>query len=485
MIDNTGGKDKPKKDGTYSFIDNAYTAKDKGDVDKLAALVTEFEDLRSPEYIQDIYAVFKYGGRAVKSDNRVAREARAIYKKKGGRYFWEVRREMLQKKLFLENFAQHPIFQAFKMLPPIEATEKLLHLLRATAQKYGQMTQASQGIPTRGGMKGLGSAPSGGSGGGTPGTGHDFSDIMTWGFFLFDYNGTAFNGGGSGCGAGGIPYFDTREQASQFIQELIDMAGRLMTKDLLVFRLAQVLELGIASSKDMKKVKADDPNDHMTTGTMDEVKDVVHASPVDLVQDEDLLNKKIACKELQVKKYEASKAKKQLLHVMLDVSGSMSAEMWAPMTRADVARSVVMAMLSRVVNKGDRLFLRPYTGAPGPLHRAFNVDEVRALGQKLRDWRFDGGGTRTHDAIMQAIHDIQNAADPMIDRAEILVITDGTDTLHVDEINKAKGKIKIHFLLITEETIHQSLKDNFGKVSDQFLHITQKNGAEEIVAVVK
>jgi uncharacterized protein with von Willebrand factor type A (vWA) domain len=227
------------------------------------------------------------------------------------------------------------------------------------------------------------------------------------------------------------------------------------------------------------------PDDEFDHDKMESLTEVQDALGPQLAQDE-LLEKKIAGHDLDVVRYSEEEEKKQLLHDLVDVSGSMTAGFFTTrtghtLTNADMARVITLSVLIHCAKDQQLFFMRPFEGAPGPLLKATTPDELKNAIDKINHQWFDGGSTNIQAAIMQAMEDIEQTDD--LKKAEILVISDAQDSVDVAEIKKLKQEknIKINFLLVG----HSGQTKQFQDISDRFLKCDfGKNGVFEVVDIL-
>ena len=101
-----------------------------------------------------------------------------------------------------------------------------------------------------------------------------------------------------------------------------------------------------------------------------------------------------------------------LLYILLDVSGSMYADLGHGVQRSAWARGIALRLLFQVIEADARYFMRGFAHEPGPLFRATNEDEAAALIERLLDddlgidaeirRRVEGAGGQYDDVDLRA-----------------------------------------------------------------------------------
>jgi len=134
---------------------------------------------------------------------------------------------------------------------------------------------------------------------------------------------------------------------------------------------------------------------------------------------------------------------KQLLYMLIDVSGSMESGQRIP-----IAGGVVMNRLRAVCQNEAEIFMRTFDTGVYPEHSARNPEEAYALMEKFKKTNFSGGGTNITGAVEKALSSIEKKMhnDPTLVRPEIVVVSDGGSSIG---INKARmGETRIHAIII-------------------------------------
>ena len=141
----------------------------------------------------------------------------------------------------------------------------------------------------------------------------------------------------------------------------------------------------------------------------------------------------------------------QLLEIVVDVSGSMLG------VRINMAIAMALAVIGAHMDDGSRYIYRPFASFVGNPTRANSNREKRKLAKKLMN--IDealGGGTMIISAVQTAAGDVRAIAGSG-DRPEILLITDGSDSITSAELYAALGNDVILHTVVVDSS-NQSLK---------------------------
>jgi len=459
-----------------------------GDVEEqeaaqLVALVKRY-NITAPEFVVDLYSIFKYGGKNVLSESTVVRKAQELFAQGGKKgSFWAIKSQLMSKKLFLEDFTQCEWFSLLCRLPPVEAVGMMLEIMHQSAQMYKQAV-AQMGVNPQQAMN---AGDDGGSGGYQPPMDPDvggFSDILEWGMMLFDlFSNPALMGGKVGLSNWKSVYHDAHYSPQALLKRVLDEAKRLSQSNLVIFELARNLEKKIdAVGRTERKVDASVPQ--LREVGQGGVESIFQALPSQKL-DDDLLDRKAVARELLVSKNQEVEEKKSLLHVLLDVSGSMGEMAFAQVKKSEAVSALVLALADKVEKRGDIFYLRFFAGGCSPLWKCETPQEVSDISDKVRFCHFDGGSTDIAGALRQAIADIQQAQGDTerLQKAEILLLTDGDDQIDAAALNQERGSIKIHTVIIgdSQGTHH----DAFKRLSETYCNTTMQKGMLELVKLGK
>jgi len=190
------------------------------------------------------------------------------------------------------------------------------------------------------------------------------------------------------------------------------------------------------------------------------VNDLPKILPYQFGYPDELFDKMLFDKDLKMKQYESRRKKKQVIYLLIDCSGSMDGR------NQTVACGIALAYVKKALTESSIYFYRFFDDHPHELKKVTNEQEAQKEVKYLMDYHYSGGGTSIDTAIHQAIDDINNPklfkqeADDksdLYDRADILVITDGGDTVSLTKEFLEEKKIILHSFVIGME--HEQLKN--------------------------
>ena len=193
---------------------------------------------------------------------------------------------------------------------------------------------------------------------------------------------------------------------------------------------------GVAGFEKDDKCVTNSVTDDRVDEQMETLDQALLASPGDLVRPD--VDKKLAQKELVVSRNVTSDKDKAHSIVLLDVSGSMQAADCAGgrMDRVYYATIITLAILDRVVKRGDTAHIILFEAFPLPPRSAESVEEGVAVAKWLISRNNCGGGTNTERAIKKAFDLINQAG--KYRKCDIVLITDGE--CDVNETNIKNNK---------------------------------------------
>lgn len=195
------------------------------------------------------------------------------------------------------------------------------------------------------------------------------------------------------------------------------------------------------------------------TATMDyvQVTDVSQLpliSPDQAILDDDVFYQKFVTQELMRPEYSDPVDKFKRLYILLDASGSMSAERYKMQDgrlRETWARGVVASLLMDAIEGRAEYLLRLFAGDVYDLHSAATPEEAEKLLSWMIEQSFSGSHTNIGNAVRTAAQDIRElqAKDRRI--VHILLITDGEDTVGLTRehlVEALAADVKLHVVLI-------------------------------------
>ncbi len=204
--------------------------------------------------------------------------------------------------------------------------------------------------------------------------------------------------------------------------------------------------------------------DKMEIESYKNIIDLKRALPRELAQDDDIFSAKLFTRTLMVQKFYESDADHfkpvstlknetgreanrfdQLFYILLDTSRSMEMHM-----RAFYSKCIVAEFLRRKLNSNARLFFRTFDTKTGPLYRIEKKEDYPYLIEKVLFSTTGGVSTNLQKAVYQAISDINYNKE--MNKAEILVVTDGVSRIDPYEMIEKLAGTKLHILKIGDET---------------------------------
>lgn len=183
--------------------------------------------------------------------------------------------------------------------------------------------------------------------------------------------------------------------------------------------------------------------------------DIPKILPYQFLYPNDIFDKMLIDKDLNIKQYQSRRKKKQILYILIDGSGSMNTQ------RQITACGIAIAYVRKAIEEGSYYFFRFFDTSVFELHKVTNEEEaVNAISFLMNNPR-SGGGTSTSHAIREAIKDINNPklfkqdtkdkSEDLYDRADILVITDGEDSISITKKELEEQRIKVHSFLLDQD----------------------------------
>lgn len=153
-----------------------------------------------------------------------------------------------------------------------------------------------------------------------------------------------------------------------------------------------------------------------------------------------------------LKHHETELKRSQKVYLLFDNSTSMNGEKFKKLF---VAKAIAIEYLRRVSREHPQIYFRSFHSDVGNLVKAATEETIYKLINHIAHLQTGGGRiTNIGDAIVQAIEDI--TADPELEQAEIMVLTDGFGPIPKD-LNEQLGSIKLHIVLIPDLDIEKIL----------------------------
>jgi uncharacterized protein with von Willebrand factor type A (vWA) domain len=224
------------------------------------------------------------------------------------------------------------------------------------------------------------------------------------------------------------------------VMEIIDKISRnVRERDMDILYVARMKEVTERYRRDEVISSVPYPDDEMTIKNIEDSNELLRVLPTEFIHDDDVFMQKFVKKELQIKDYQARRLKRQVLYLLIDVSGSMRG------SRNVYASGVALAFVRQAVTEGSTYFLRFFDHGIKQLNTVTNEKEAEKMMDTLIRQPYSGGGTSISNALRTAVKDI--TSDPEgFEKAEIMLITDGEDS--VDLSKKDLKKIRLHSTVI-------------------------------------
>jgi len=250
----------------------------------------------------------------------------------------------------------------------------------------------------------------------------------------------------------------------QNIVELVDkMARYLGSRNLEIFYVARKKEITDIYRVEQIITSVPYPDNEMDIKTIDNPMEILKTIPTQYAYDDDIFMNKLIKKELLIRDYQSRNLKKQVLYLLIDVSGSMTG------SKNIYASGVGLAFVRQAVEEGATYFLRFFDDYPKDLHVAKTKEDAKNLCSLLIRQPYSGGGTNIQRAILTAVEDIKKSPDKF-EKAEIMVITDGVDNV---DLNKESLKgVKVH------STVIDGKNSGLEKISDSYIEL---NSSEKLI----
>jgi len=169
--------------------------------------------------------------------------------------------------------------------------------------------------------------------------------------------------------------------------------------------------------------------------------------------------------------------KRNVMHILIDVSGSMKEG-----NRAVFACAIGIAILREYSQRGNLGLLRFFDGKPHGLMKAIDKESTIKVAKIILEQGFSGGGTNIMNAIEQACTDIRTSHEEFKE-AEVLLISDGGSSVCPETVKKYldSAKTKLHFILI-----NAAPKEELEAVAETSMKaIADDNGALKVVGALR
>lgn len=152
---------------------------------------------------------------------------------------------------------------------------------------------------------------------------------------------------------------------------------------------------------------------------------------------------RLATSQAQIRERVTRLEKKQILFILMDISGSMGQK-----PRLWKAGGIVMNRLKAVINADAELWFVMFDTKLKEEHYAGTPEEARALIKKLTEGNFSGGGTAIATCVKAAVARIQKLLEEGLRyKPEIVVVSDGEDDTSSLRLEDLSG-VKLHAFMV-------------------------------------
>jgi Mg-chelatase subunit ChlD len=215
--------------------------------------------------------------------------------------------------------------------------------------------------------------------------------------------------------------------------------------------------LDLDMSMKLKKSGLESPSEYPEDGIdvrgMRSLAEVTRALPSQMALPEDVFYQRVARQELLIKEWTTKKERKNILYFLVDKSGSMGNlgyEYGGHYSRIQWAASVAIAYLRNMVANGDIFAFRFFDDLPGPLYIVTTPKEGGKLISHIFNYAGNSGGTDIQKALEQAIHDIATKKDVRIEKADIMLVSDGECGIDGAKLKLqlADARINLHTVIV-------------------------------------
>lgn len=253
----------------------------------------------------------------------------------------------------------------------------------------------------------------------------------------------------------------TIEGIAKNIKKIADSIKR---GDFKILDVARKFDATEQYSREEEVKDVDYPEKDWRISSMKNLSDFPNILPYQFLYPNEIFDKMLIDKDLKVKQYQSRRKKKQVLYILIDVSGSMSG------ARQLVATSIAVAYLKKAISEKSIYFFRHFDDRPFDLHKVTTeIEATKEIKWLLKNPK-SGGGTCINNALTKAIEDINNPElfkqsqeeielndrttlddKQLYERADILIITDGEDNVSVTAKTLEEKKVVLHTFLIEGE----------------------------------
>jgi len=254
----------------------------------------------------------------------------------------------------------------------------------------------------------------------------------------------AYNNNGVGA-SGGVGNIDASNEG---------WIVKLQNSDLKLFEIALKFEIELNKGLEKEDRKdAQHVSDDKNTRQIERISEASGAVLSEQALPDEVFLDKAVKKELNASKWEEKHKERQLLYILLDVSGSMCATVGAGLRlpAVSLAKILTKALLRRLARKEGFAMSRLFGGKVYNLVIADSKESFQGLEDSISRRLFNDGSTNLPAALEVAIADLKNPPHKNMEKTELLIITDDTEGVPTIQLGRLKQLTKIHALLITQK----------------------------------
>ena len=394
--------------------------------------------VNSLDILFDLYNLFRNKGQSLDADPKALD---AMRKSDPARY-WVARDEFHRQRVVFDDLSKSDLYKALLTKPPLVAVEevcKMLHDMhvRLTGSKdKAQQSQMGNRLPAMTSYINEDeinaqyekNATARATMYGNPDPFNITDPLYLMAMLFGDMNNPA---SASVFALSAAPYLMTTklDKPDKDSKWLIETAQRYCARGGSNFFKWIANVAGKAGFEEKKDITTPNLTEHKKTETIETTAEIVNANPADLQRPD--LEKQLIDKTLDVTKNTASTIEKSHSVVLLDISGSMSAQDQAGgrCDRALYAFCIIFAMLQKIVERGDVFHIIMFEGYPHACQSASTPDEAVKLVNFMCHHTRWGGGTSIQRALDAGIAQLKQVQ--KFRHADILLITDGEAAVDV------------------------------------------------------
>lgn len=205
------------------------------------------------------------------------------------------------------------------------------------------------------------------------------------------------------------------------------------------------------------EVKSMFPTNDIQPVPISSVEQVTDVLPEQLMMDDDNFYGQLAQDELLVMQPYTRTVERKTLHILMDISTSMTEMMKSGMPRHSWSRGITVSLLAKAVNGEASYMLRQFAGKQYNLIKITTPEQAKALMDQLMASSANGDGTNILGALEAACKDVRAHKSPD-GIADILLITDGQHLeqyghMSVERVKAMLGNdVKLHVCAIQVES---------------------------------